>query len=60
MSDYTSNKIAMITGATAGIGKATAEKFAKLDYNLILTARRSDLLNEISDFLMQMYGIKIY
>ncbi|MFZ4413145.1 MAG: SDR family oxidoreductase [Bacteroidales bacterium] len=60
MPDYTSNKIAMVTGATAGIGKATAEKFAKLGYSLILTARRSDLLNEISDFLMQMYGIKIY
>ncbi len=54
------NKIAMITGATAGIGKATAHKFANEHYNLILTGRRADLLEETSNFLQQKYGVKIY
>jgi NADP-dependent 3-hydroxy acid dehydrogenase YdfG/tetratricopeptide (TPR) repeat protein len=37
-------KIALITGATAGIGKATAEVFAKAGYSLILTGRREERL----------------
>lgn len=33
-------KIVLISGATSGFGKATAELFAKNNYNLILTGRR--------------------
>jgi len=32
--------IAFITGATAGIGKSTAEIFAKNGYNLIITGSK--------------------
>lgn len=38
------NKIAMVTGATSGIGKATAIKLAKIGFNLIITGRRKEQL----------------
>jgi 3-hydroxy acid dehydrogenase/malonic semialdehyde reductase len=39
------NKLAFISGATAGIGEATALLLAKNNYNLILTGRRIERLN---------------
>ena len=44
-------KIALITGATSGIGKATAEIFAKNNYKLVLCGRRQDRLDELQKTL---------
>ncbi len=41
-------KTILITGATAGIGKATAYRFAKENYRLILTGRRKEILKAVA------------
>lgn len=52
-------KVAFITGATSGIGKASAKEFAKNGYDLILTGRRKKRLSEISSRLKDKYRVKI-
>ena len=52
-------KTIMITGATAGIGKATAELYAQNGWNLIITGRREDRLNALKDELASKYGVEV-
>jgi 3-hydroxy acid dehydrogenase / malonic semialdehyde reductase len=49
------NKTIMITGATAGFGKATAVRFAKNGYNIIITGRRKERLADLEKELLT-YG----
>ena len=48
----------MITGATAGFGRATAKKFARNGYNVIITGRRKERLAELEKEL-RTYKIKV-
>ncbi len=48
-------KIALITGATAGIGKAAAHKLAKEGFNIIITGRRTQVLNELKKEIEDKY-----
>jgi len=52
--------IVLITGATSGIGKACAEIFAKNGYDLVITGRRNDRLQELSKELEKEYKVKIH
>jgi 3-hydroxy acid dehydrogenase/malonic semialdehyde reductase len=54
------NKTVFITGASAGIGKACAEVFAEAGSNLILTARRISMINEIAKTLEEKHGIEAF
>ncbi|WP_375325765.1 SDR family NAD(P)-dependent oxidoreductase [Flagellimonas sp. GZD32] len=44
-------KTALITGATSGIGRATAELFAKQGFNLVLCGRRQERLEQLMNEL---------
>lgn len=47
-------KIALITGATSGIGEATAIKLAENDFNVIITGRREERLSALQEKLKQI------
>ena len=53
------NKIIMITGATSGFGKATAVIFAKNGYDIIITGRRKERLDELEKELLSFGKIKV-
>jgi NADP-dependent 3-hydroxy acid dehydrogenase YdfG len=52
-------KLALITGATSGIGKELAYQLAECGVNLVLTGRREDRLKKISDKLVQSAGVQV-
>jgi NADP-dependent 3-hydroxy acid dehydrogenase YdfG len=52
-------KIALITGATSGFGKACAYKFAGNNYDLIITGRRAEKLNALKIDLEKKFDTKI-
>lgn len=48
------NKIVLITGATSGIGRACAHKFASMGADIILNGRKVELMEEIKNELIAM------
>ena len=53
------NKIILITGASSGFGKATAELFASHGWNCIITARSKEKLNLLSQELTSQHNIQV-
>ena len=55
------DKVVLITGASVGIGKATAWRFAELGSKLILISRREEKLEELkSEILSEYPNTKIF
>src|SRR5438105_4076360 len=51
--------IVLVTGATSGFGKATAEIFAKNGYDVIITGRRQDRLDALAKELNSTYKVNV-
>lgn len=49
----------LITGASSGIGEATARRLAKEGYRLIITARRQERLEDLTQELRSNYGSEV-
>ncbi|HKL37847.1 MAG TPA: SDR family NAD(P)-dependent oxidoreductase [Bacteroidales bacterium] len=54
------NPIALITGATSGIGRATALKMAGNQYDVIITGRREERLVELRDAIKKRYDSRVH
>jgi NADP-dependent 3-hydroxy acid dehydrogenase YdfG len=53
------DNIIFITGATAGFGKAIAEKFAQHQYRIIITGRRNDRLPKVAEDLRNRFHAEV-
>ena len=53
------SKYALVTGASSGIGLEVSKNLASKGYNLVLTARRTDLLNDLANDIENQYGVNV-
>ena len=51
--------VALVTGASSGIGRDIARSLARHGVNVIITARRKDRLYELKRELVKKYGVKV-
>jgi len=50
---------ALVTGSSKGIGRAIAFELAKHNFDLLLTARSADLLNNVAEEIQRIYPVKV-
>jgi short-subunit dehydrogenase len=59
MSTLSPAKIALITGASSGLGAEFAHQLAAMGYNLVITARREERLQQLCELLQSRFGIQV-
>ena len=52
-------KTAFVTGTTSGFGHAFALRLAKLGYNLIITGRRKERLEDLAEEIRKVFGVEV-
>jgi uncharacterized protein len=55
----TDHPVAVITGASSGIGKAFAERFAALGYDLFITGRRTLHVEKVASEITRKFGVRV-
>jgi 3-hydroxy acid dehydrogenase/malonic semialdehyde reductase len=53
-------KIAFVSGATSGFGRAIALRLGKLGYRLVITGRRGERLQQLAQQLKEEYAIDVF
>ena len=54
------SKLALVTGASAGIGERIANELADAGYDLVLVARREAQLQKVAEYVEEEYGVRAY
>lgn len=60
MENRLKGKLVFITGASSGIGRATAIMYAKQGANLIVSSRRIEVLEELKALIEKEYKVNVY
>ncbi len=54
------DRVVLVTGATSGIGRSCAFRFAESGYHVIIAGRRAVRLSEIEDEIRRMFKIQVH